>query len=368
MQGKRKIKVLHVVEALGGGVYSYFTDLSHVMAMDPRVITYVAYSNKRNEIDAQKVDSDLHADTQLILLDMNKEISISADLRGIRQIVDTIKKVEPDIVHLHSSKAGILGKIAVWISNFNGPSYYTPHGYAFLRQDISQSKRFFYKWIEHLFARFSKTVTVACGDTEWSLAVRMKSTARLIRNGIRLEQIKDVKRHLTLERLTLGTLGRISYQKNPSRFNDFARQLPKNKFLWIGSGDLKNQITSPNVEITGWFTQKSDAVPYLKKLDVYVQTSLWEGLPIAVIEAMAMGLPVIASDVIGNKDLVDHGRTGFLISQNSQLHDFVRQLENVDVRDAMGKAARKRVEELYDCEKNFSQLVDLYLCDLSSIR
>ncbi|BAO54861.1 glycosyltransferase [Nonlabens marinus] len=367
MISKNKTVVLHVVEALGGGVYSYFTDLSHVLGQDSRIKLVIAYSNKRDEIDPEKVAQDFHANVELVLLDLKKEISLRSDFNGVKQISKLISQVNPDVIHLHSSKAGILGKIAIMVCKFKKPTYYTPHGYSFLRQDISTLKRRFYKNIEFLFARFSRTKTIACGDTEWGLAVKMNASAQLIRNGIRMDQFDSSKQHSNNNSLKLGTLGRISFQKDPTTFNEIALQSRQESFLWIGSGNLKHKITAPNIEVTGWFVDKNEAIPLLKQLDVYIQTSLWEGLPIAVIEAMAMGLPVIASNIIGNKDLVEHGKTGFLVDQNYDYVKFISMLRDLQTRKTMGAAGRKRVLELYDCNKNFKQLVDLYLHDLSSI-
>jgi glycosyltransferase involved in cell wall biosynthesis len=362
-----QITILHIVEALGGGIYSYFTDLSHVIGKDSRVKVVIAYSNKRNEIDPEKVIHDFHPNVELVLLDLQKEISISSDFNGVKQISKLISQINPDVIHLHSSKAGILGKVAIIACKFKKPSYYTPHGYSFLRQDISTLKRCFYKYIEFLFARFSRTKTIACGDTEWKLAVKMNATARLVRNGIRMDQFDSSKQHSDCDALKLGTLGRISFQKDPTTFNAIALQFPKESFLWIGSGNLKHKITATNVEVTGWFVDKSEAVPLLNQLDVYIQTSLWEGLPIAVIEAMAMGLPVIASNIIGNKDLVEHGKTGFLVNTYHEYVEYITMLKDLQTRKSMGAAGRKRALELYDCNKNFIQLVELYLHDLSNI-
>ncbi len=363
---KPKIKVLHIVEALGGGVYSYFCDLSHVLGEKANVDLYIAYSNKRDEIDPLKVRHDLHENTHLILVPFEKEISPKKDLAGIQKIKTIVSQLEPDIVHLHSSKAGILGKIALHQLRYNKPSYYTPHGYAFLRQDVNFIKRTFYKIIESVFAKFSKTVTVACGDTELVYALKINPNARLIRNGINLNKLNSSIEAKEVNTIVYGTLGRISFQKNPKLFNSIALKHKDQQFLWIGDGEMRPCITAHNINITGWFKNRNKALPFLKKLDVYIQTSLWEGLPIAVIEAMAMELPVIATNVIGNKDLVKHGITGFLFDNENDFDHYAVQLQDKKLRYQMGKAARLRVEQYFDCQKNFNALLDLYYGDLAS--
>lgn len=366
MISSKKLKVLHVIEALGGGVYSYFCDLTNMLCEDGRVDLYIAYSNKRNEIDPDKVSQELHQDAKLILLDLTKEISPVQDFNGVKQIKKVITQIDPDIIHLHSSKAGILGKIAISQLQFNKPSYYTPHGYSFLRQDVRWTKRKLYNAIEYLFTRYSRTVTIACGDTELEYAKKMKSNALLIRNGVNIKDIDPLELSQNQSFLTFGTLGRISFQKNPKLFNDFASCTKHHQFLWIGDGDLRKLITAKNIKVTGWFKKRAAAFPHLKQINVYLQTSLWEGLPIAMIEAMAMGIPVIATNVIGNKDLVKDGETGFLIQTTDQFITCVKKLEDQHLRHSMGMAGRARAEKLFDCHKNFKSLVDLYLKDYSS--
>ncbi|WP_298953483.1 glycosyltransferase [uncultured Nonlabens sp.] len=361
----KKIKVLHVIEALGGGVYSYFTDLSKVMGNDPNLEVFVAYSDKRSEINPNKIREDFNENCNLILLDLHKDISLSKDWKGVKQIKETIEFIKPDIVHLHSSKAGILGKVALSMATHQCISYYTPHGYSFLRLDITKLKRKLFKNIEYLFTKFSKTKTIACGFTEQTMAKKMNKNARLINNGIRIDQIKYYPKTPS-EKIIIGTLGRISFQKNPTFFDNLALYTPEYNFLWIGDGDMQSSITAQNIEITGWFTKRKEALPYLKKLDVYLQTSLWEGLPIAVIEAMAMGLPIIATDVIGNKDLIVHGKTGFLIKTEKDFKNAMLFLEDPKNRIEMGKEGRLRVEQYFNCETNFQELIELYLNDYSS--
>jgi glycosyltransferase involved in cell wall biosynthesis len=360
-----KIKVLHIIEALGGGVYSYFSDMTQVMGSDSRLEVYIAYSDKRSEINPDKIKEDFNNNCKLILLDLQKNISLINDWRGLKQIQQTIESIQPDVVHLHSSKAGILGKLAIRLCNHECISYYTPHGYSFLRLDTSTIKRYLFKGVEHIFTKFSKTKTIACGLTEQGIAKKMNSNAALINNGISIGEIKYNPK-TTTNQICIGTLGRISFQKNPELFNELAHSTPDYEYLWIGDGDMKSTITAQNIKITGWFTQRKEALPFLEEIDIYLQTSLWEGLPIAVIEAMAMGLPVIATDVIGNKDLIIHGETGFLINTKEDFKNAIALLNDAAIRLKMGKAGRLRVEKYFDCEKNFKQLVDLYLYDYSN--
>lgn len=99
----------------------------------------------------------------------------------------------------------------------------------------------------------------------------------------------------------------------------------------------------------------------VKDFDVFIQTSLWEGLPFTILEAMALRKPIIATDVIGNKDAVEHGYNGFLCSSLDDFKNAVLQLiQNKSLRNKMETNSRERVVELFDQNKNFKELEMVY--------
>ncbi len=330
------------------------------MGQDERIELFIAYSNKRKEINPDDVAKDFHPNCTLILLDLEKEINPKKDYKGYLEIKKTIKNIEPHVVHLHSSKAGILGRLALR-SFKNITSFYTPHGYSFLREDITSSKKRFYKSIEYSFSKLFSTTTVACGDTELLYARELNKSSKLIRNGIVVSLIDQFKSDHQNKILTVGIVGRITYARSPELFNSIALALPEIQFKWIGDGELREKITAPNIQITGWFTDRNKALEHMAKIDIYLQTSLWEGLPIALLEAMVLEKPIVATHVIGNKDVVVHGKTGYLFNTKDEAVQYIRKLSDKKLRVSMGDAANQRARELYDCRRNFHALVDLYL-------
>lgn len=361
-----KIKVLHVIEALGGGVYSYFCDLTKTFGEDKRVETIIVYNNKRSEIIPENVPKDFHPNIRLILLDMKESISPLKDWKSIKGLKTIFEKENPDVIHLHSSKAGVLGKIAAKQSKFKALLYYTPHGYSFLRKDISKTKVLLFRTIERVMASYHNCTTIACGDTELLHAQKLHSKVNLIRNGIPYDKIKTFLKPVQNNVLTVGILGRITYARNPSLFNSIALSLPDVQFMWIGDGVLRDEIKAPNIEVTGWFMNREEGLKNLNKIDVYLQSSLWEGLPIAVLEAMTLEKPVVATNVIGNKDIVIHGETGYLIDNQLQAVQAIEKLKNSELRDKLGTQGSLRVDNVFNSNKNFKALVDLYLTDYSN--
>lgn len=357
----KKLKVVHIVESLGGGVYSYFCDLTQSFGEDSRIETTIIYSDKRSEILPSNVRRDFHKNIRLELIDMQEKIDPIGDWNSISKLKQLFKKINPDIVHLHSSKAGVLGKIALNKSGVKASLYYTPHGYSFLRKDISSFKKFIYFSIEKLMASYNNCTTIACGDTEMLYGLKLHPNVKLIRNGIKYEEISKHKKKKDNKILTVGVLGRISYARNPELFNKIALKLPEIKFKWIGDGNLRNLINAENIDVTGWFMERKKGLENLSEIDIYLQTSIWEGLPIAVLEAMALEKPVIATNVIGNKDIVEDGKTGFLINDVTQAVDAIEKLKASKLRNEMGKSGSIRVKRYFNSIKNFQSLIDLYL-------
>lgn len=138
-----KKKILHIVEAMGGGVFSYIVDLTNQLVNDFDV--YIAYA-VRPQTPKNYKD---YFDSRIHLIKVNnftRELNIKSDLKAFFEIKRIAKEIHPDIIHFHSSKAGALGRWA-----FNGykiPLYYTPHGYSFLMNNYSVVKRSIFKLIE----------------------------------------------------------------------------------------------------------------------------------------------------------------------------------------------------------------------------
>jgi glycosyltransferase involved in cell wall biosynthesis len=356
------LKVVHVIEALGGGVYTYFKDLSSFFGDDEiveNINTTIIYSGNRKEIDPEKIKTEFSKGVSLIKIDMVRKFSPIQDIKSIFKLTRELKKLNPDVIHLHSSKAGVLGRVAYFFLFKKKKLFYTPHGYSFLRTDISKLSKKIYWIIEKSFQEIFGGITVACGDTEYEIAQEI-GKSNLIRNGI---DIEDVKQYLTKHKndtLTIGIVARITAARNPSFFNKIALKFPDFDFVWIGDGELNHQITAPNIRITGWFMQRKEVLKELNAIDIYMQTSLWEGLPIAVLEAMAMQKPVLATNIIGNKDVVSHNKTGFLFDDIDELENYFEILRDNKTRSLFGEKALERCSALFDKNKNFKELVSLY--------
>jgi glycosyltransferase involved in cell wall biosynthesis len=259
-----------------------------------------------------------------------RSINPAKDIKAFLEIKKIATKVNPDVIHLHSSKAGALGRWA-----FDGkkiPLFYTPHGYSFLMQNHSPAQILIYKMVEIISGKRNCT-TISCSEGEHQETLKLTKNATYVSNGINISELQnmvDSIGEMKPHPFTVFTLGRICYQKNPKLFNDIATALPDVKFVWIGDGELRNELTAPNIEITGW-AEREVALRYSMNGDVFLLTSLWEGLPISLLEAMYMRKLCVVNDVIGNRDVIHNEVNGFVCHDVDNFVRIIREAQNVDV-------------------------------------
>ena len=360
---KNKIKIVQFVEAFGGGVYTYVKDLCNFLASVENSLEFqvhLIYSPNRVEFDRDMFDKEIHPYIILHELDMRREIDLKNDFGIVKQTRKLLKEIKPDILHLHSSKSGVLARIAAVGLISKDKVFYSPHGYAFIQKNISKSKVYLFKIIENSMPFLLGGTTVASGNTEFEIAQKISKTI-LIRNGVDFNLPKKVIENIDKKRLTIGTIGRLTPQKNPKLFNDIAKQIPDADFIWIGNGELQHEIDAENITVTGWVKTREDLLNKLNEIDVYLQVSLWEGLPIALIEAMAMKKPLVVSNIIGNKDCVEVGYNGFVFDTLDEAVEKINVFQNRTLISGYGNNSFEKAFAEYDKQKNFTELVNVYL-------
>lgn len=356
-----KKKILHIAEAFSTGIYTYLRDLTSYMTniLGEENYEIVIVYSKRDVLDESMIKDDFSGKVRFIKVQMTRNINPKNDLKSLQSLRKILKEERPDIVHLHSSKAGVLGRIASsGIINRN-KIFYSPHGYAFLRQDISPTTQRAFRLIEKYVQLLFGGITIASGETELEFAKKIGKTY-FVRNGIDFKNQKFLQSSQKNKKFTVGTIGVLHAQKNPSGFNEIALKLPDVDFIWMGNGELATQITAPNVTITGWVATREELLSRASAFDVYIQVSLWEGLSIAILEAMALGKPIVASNIVGNKDSVKDGKTGFLINTTDEAVSAIKKLQDESLRKVMGDASYHHCKNLFDKDKNFRELIKIY--------
>lgn len=158
----KKIKILYFVESTGSGVLTFLSNLTNELSNENYKI-YIAYGI-RTETPSNLKDYFNNKVHLIYIKNFQRNISLIKDSMALFEMKRIANKVKPDIIHLNSSKAGILGRFL--FRNSNVPVFYTPHGYSFLMANISNKKKFFYKSLEKLFA-FKNIETIACSKGEY---------------------------------------------------------------------------------------------------------------------------------------------------------------------------------------------------------
>jgi len=309
------LKILHVVESFFGGVYDFIKDFTEITPEYQHTIIY----GKRDGLK-EKFENDFKENVDFILWkNAKREISLKNDFLALKELLNLLKKEKFDVIHLHSSKAGFLGRVVARVGNHQNKVIYTTHGISFLRKDISNRKLQLYIFLEKI-GSLCGGKTIACSKSEAEYIQSKRIKCSYINNGIKLEKQKIKVLKKENEKLKIATVGRITIQKNPELFNKIAENFIKNKnieFIWIGDGELKEQLDSKNIKITGWLDQKK-IHQQLIKVDVYLSTASWEGLSLAVLQAMENNLPLLLSDCVGNIDLVAEDYNGFLFKTKKE--------------------------------------------------
>lgn len=285
-----------------------------------------------------------------------------------------------DVVHLHSSFAGMLGRIAALVAGRRTRVVYSPHSFAFDRPDTSRARRIVYRVLERVGARISPAI-IACSTSEEAVARSAIPGARtaILTNAVNVQALAQ-ERHEAQRAdsdrapLRIVHIGRIASQKRPDLFGriaeHFAAEGPAGAdgsgaphFTWLGEGD--RSLLPPSVEVSGWLTP-AELHRELARTDIVLFTSAAEGMPVSLLEAQAMGIPIVGSRVTGVVDLVDDGRTGLLFSTEDKGREALRRLlRSPEDRRALGGAAAREAAEDFDlnglAERSFTVYTSLGL-------
>ena len=292
------------------------------------------------------------------------------DGRGLVELVRLCRRLRPDIVHVHSSKVGVLGRLAAWLARVP-VRVYTVHGWSFAAYDGLAGR--VYLWLERLMRPLTTAVVcVAEATRRQGIAARACDHARtvVIHNAVEVESFGA---HVASSGPPqIISVGRFAYPK------DFATLLEALTLLetehhatLVGDGPDVAEVADAvpdQVELLG---ARGDVSDLLARADIFVLSSRSEGFPVSILEAMAAGLPVVATDVGGVAEAVVDGETGILVraAAPQPLADALEKLiVDVGLRRRLGAAGRARALRLFDTPRYRAAHLDLYRRELERLQ
>lgn len=351
-----RIKVMHILEASIGGTRRHILTIAD--NLDTRLFDlYFVLSPTRDPDITNKDTKELNErGFHAYQVNMVREISFLSDLRSFFQLVAVIKEVKPDIIHTHASKAGVLGRLAARAAGVKH-CVHTPHLWAFDWEDNALI-RCFYASIENTAACITDEVIAVsksqCREAlDWHVADKRKLIA--LPNAVELKAERTLSQNKS--RFVIGSSGRLVRQKGfdilLDAFAEICIVVKDCELRIAGDGKLRTELERQAhalgiADRVNFLGHVPDIDNFLAELDVFAMASRWEGMPYSLLEAMAIGLPVIATKVNGVGEILYNGFNGLLVpSENSSAFAKALQIayESTDERAKWGHKARLIVQD-----------------------
>ena len=365
-------KILYIItQAELGGAQGYIFDLASKIS-DPDHLVSVAAGEgygllekfKNSQIATYKIKN------------LKREISPISDILAYFEIKKLIKQINPDIIHLNSSKAGVLGALAAHQAGIK-KIIYTAHGFVF-NEPLPWWKKQMYLFAEKFSARYkSKIICVSEFDRQTGLKNNIAEAEKFvtIHNGIDQLHFLDKptarqQLSLPLDKIVIGTVANFYPTKGLTYLIDAAKIVttknPNIIFRLIGFGqletDLKIQIKELSLEQYFFLGAKKKAYHYLKAFDIFVLSSVKEGLSYTILEAMRAGLPIVATAVGGTPEMITGSNWMLVNSKDPQAlaEAILKLINNKTLADQLGAKAAIDVANNFSLEHMITKTIQVY--------
>ncbi len=373
---ERKIKIVRIINRFNiGGPTFNATYLTHYLPKNYETILIGGVPDD-GEKDSLHILKE-HGIEPIIIPELSRSIHPLKDGKAYFRIKQIIREYNPDIVHTHASKAGLLGRLAA--QKLNIPVIvHTFHGHVF-HSYFGKFKTEFFKNIERYIAKKSSGIIAISKQQKIELGevhkIAPPKKIQVIPLGFQLEQFIDARRlsratvrakyDIAKNEVALAIVGRLAPIKDHAYFLEVIERLagkinnPLHVFI-VGDGSERAaiekrlmQITSGTIKITmtSWIL---DIATFNAGMDIMCLTSKNEGTPVSLIEAQASGLPVVSTDVGGVRDIVVDGKSGFVIKRGN-IETYVEKLrllvENRELREKYGTFGQQFVRQQFSYQR-----------------
>lgn len=343
-------KVLHITEAFGGGIVSSL----YSFAINSSSFEHHLLICERAD---QPLSKDLSAAFSSITI-MSRNVALA-----IPAIKRAVAKLSPDYVHLHSSYAGVYGRLSGLDPS---TTIYSPHGFAFERRSSPKLLRYLYYFIEKILSRRSMIFAgVSIDEVKYAASINPHVRAIFLPNTTDISpSLVTAHADSCLSNIDIVCAGRLCPQKDPDFLVRTLANVPqtlRDRFsvTWIGSGDdnMRRRLLESGVNVTGWVTHE-EAARKLANCDLYFHVAAWEGFPMTVIEAAALGRPIVLRRIraFSGFDLPE----GAFVDTPEDAADILSAwVTSAEQRKATNTLSRK-VAQITSVERQRSALADLY--------
>ena len=352
------------IRASEGGAFRHVADLSHALAADGYEVSVCG----PHETTAPQLN------VPMIPLAMSRAIMPGPDSRAALGFARIVRDFQPDLIHAHGNKAGVIARLA-HVANPGVPVIYSPHGYAFAGH-FTAREQMLYRTLESAVAPLATRILCVC-EAEARLAraaglLRPRPRLRVVHNGIApYEPVEGDPAFAGAGPMICATSG-----LRPGKGLDTLLEamievrdaVPGARLALAGDGPERaylDAVATCNgvADTVQWLGNLTDVNPLLASSDVFVNPSWSESFPYSVLEAMAVGCPIVATDVGGVSEAVEHDETGLLVPAHDRgalaaalialLHDRGRASD-------LGTAARERQRTRFTLERMVAGIVGVY--------
>lgn len=366
----KKIKIVHILHCVGG------------VEVSLRLILKNIDSNKFENIvihGVRDTDSNFMDDKNNIIknykIPIFREISFVNDLKAIYETYKILKTEKPDIIHAHSAKGGIIGRLVGIF--FKSKILFTPQAFSYLSEEKGL-KREMFLFIEKLFSN-TDNILLASSYSELERGINDVGYKRdktiLFNNCINpISVIQSISIPKTWPDEYICTVGRPSFQKNIELMLEILFEINKSQnihLVLMGVGHHVGQLESvlnkieklslkDKVTLLNW-TKREDVLNIISNSKLYISTARYEGLPYSIIESLALSKPCVVSDCDGNRDLIINGYNGYII-KNNEVRLFKEKILDLlnNKNGDFSVNALKSFNDNYNIISNIKQLENIY--------
>ena len=370
------IKILYILEATSGGTQKHVVDIAKKINKSEYQIDII-YSTNRNKNFIEESNGVFN---RIYGLPIKRSASLT-DVVNIWRMIKIIKQNNYDIVHCHSTKAGFIGRIAAFLSKQKN-IIYSPHGFMFCDTRI-KFKRHLYLNLERFLGYLTgKIVAVSGSERDLAIYHNIVPNKKIITINNSIDPLdcdgfnySDRIKNKFLDKnseIILGTVGRLFYQKDPitliKSFKIINDKIQNTKLIMVGDGPLEAECIKliheynlqSKIQLVGF---QKDSKIFYKIFDIFILSSHYEGMPYALLEAMSMGIPAVGTNVIGIKDLIVNGETGYLVNEGNHTElaeAVVNLIENPEKLSIFSNNAKNIADENYNLDNGIKNYQEFY--------